>query len=100
MKLTALVVAAALLAGCASTPAPLGTAIPEAKLTATIVPGQTTRAQMLAALGPTTFIHFDSGYETWLYQAPADGGRFAEFVVLVDPSGVVRKLRRRPPSAP
>ncbi|MDQ2823649.1 MAG: hypothetical protein M3Y65_25280 [Pseudomonadota bacterium] len=89
-----------LLAGCATGPAPLGTSIPAARLEAAIVPGQTTRAQMLAALGPTRFIHFDSGYETWLYQAPADGGRFSEFVVLVDPAGVVRKLRQRAPSAP
>jgi hypothetical protein len=55
---------------------------------------------MLAALGPTKFVHFDSGYEVWLYQSPADGGRFAEFVVLVDPAGVVRKTRRRAPAAP
>ena len=27
----------------------------------------------------------------------ADGGRFAEFVVLVDPVGIVRKTRRRAP---
>lgn len=100
MKTAVLAVAAALLAGCASTPAPLGTTLPEATLTAAVIPGQTTRAQMLAALGPTKFVHFDSGYETWLYQAPAAGGRYTEFVVLVDPAGVVRKLRRRAPSAP
>lgn len=89
-----------LLAGCASAPAPLGTSISAARLDAAIVPGQTTRAQMVAALGPTKFVHFDSGYEVWLYQSPADGGRFAEFVVLVDPAGVVRKTRRRAPSLP
>ena len=88
------------LSGCASTPAPIGASVPEAKLTAALVPGQTTRAQMLAALGPTKFVHFDSGYEVWLYQAPADGGRFAEFVVLVDPRGIVTKTRRRAPSLP
>ena len=89
-----------LLAGCATAPAPIGTAVPEAKLDAAIVPGQTTRAQMVAALGPTKFVHFDSGYEVWLYQSPAAGGRFAEFVVLVDPAGVVRKTRRRAPALP
>lgn len=88
------------LCGCASTPAPIGASVPEAKLTAALVPGQTTRAQMLAALGPTKFVHFDSGYEVWLYQAPADGGRFAEFVVLVDPRGIVAKTRRRAPALP
>lgn len=100
MKLILPALVAVLLAGCATAPAPLGTPISEARLNAAIVPGQTTRAQMLAALGPTRFVHFDSGYETWLYQAPADGGRFSEIVVLVDPTGVVRKMRRRPPSPP
>lgn len=88
------------LAGCASAPAPLGTSIPTARLDAAVVPGQTTRAQMVAALGPTSFVRFDSGYEVWLYQSPADGGRFAEFVVLVDPAGVVSKTRRRAPALP
>jgi hypothetical protein len=100
MKTAWLVLSASLLAGCASTPAPLGATVPEANITAALVPGQTTRAQMLAALGPTKFVHFDSGYETWLYQAPAGSGRFTEFVVLVDPAGVVRKMRRRAPSLP
>ena len=100
MKPAWMLLSAALLAGCASTPAPLGTTISDARLAPAIVPGQTTRAQMLAALGPTKFVHFDSGYETWLYQVPAGGGRFAEVVVLVDPAGVVRKMRRRPPAAP
>lgn len=100
MKLIVPAVLVILLAGCAAAPAPLGTSIPAARLEAAIVPGQTTRAQMLTALGTTRFIRFDSGYETWLYQAPADGGRFEEFVVLVDPAGMVRKLRRRPPSVP
>ncbi|WP_332879319.1 hypothetical protein [Massilia sp. S19_KUP03_FR1] len=100
MKLIILALCASLLAGCASAPAPLGTSIPAARLDAAIVPGQTTRAQMLGALGPTKFVHFDSGYEVWLYQSPADGGRFAEFVVLVDPAGVVSKTRRRAPSSP
>ena len=100
MKLTVLAVCASLLAGCAAAPAPLGASIPAARLDNAIVAGQTTRAQMLAALGPTKFVHFDSGYEAWLYQSPADGGRFTEFVVLVDPAGVVRKTRRRAPAAP
>lgn len=100
MKLTILALCASLLAGCATAPAPVGTAIPAARLDAAVVPGQTTRAQMLAALGPTKFVHFDSGYEVWLYRSPADGGKFAEFVVLVDPAGVVSKTRRRAPSLP
>ena len=94
------VTALAALAGCATTPPPLGATVPEAKIAAALVPGQTTRARMLADLGPTKFVHFDSGYEVWLYQAPADGGRFAEFVVLVDPRGIVAKTRRRAPALP
>jgi hypothetical protein len=100
MKLIAIALLACALAGCATAPAPAGTAVPAARLDAAVVPGQTTRAQMLAALGPTKFVHFDSGYEVWLYQSPADGGRFAEFVVLVDPAGMVRKTRRRAPALP
>jgi len=100
MKLPVLALLLGALAGCATAPAPIGTAIPAAKLDSTVVPNQTTRAQMLAALGPTKFVHFDSGHEVWLYQSPADGGRFSEFVVLVDPAGVVRKTRRRAPSLP
>jgi len=100
MKLAGMFLVTGVLAGCASTPAPLGTTVPEARLDSAIVPGQTTRAQMVAALGPTKFVHFDTGYEVWLYQSPADGGKFAEFVVLVDPAGIVRKTRRRAPALP
>jgi hypothetical protein len=89
----------AVLAGCASE-APLpGTPVPEDKL-AQVVPGRTTKAEMLSMLGKTRAVVFDSGYEAWLYQIPAGGGRFAEFVVLVDPHGVVAKTRRRAPSLP
>lgn len=94
------VLCASVLAGCATAPAPVGSAIPAARLDAAIVPGQTTRADMLAALGSTKFVHFDSGYEVWLYQSPAEGGKFAEFVVLVDPAGVVSKTRRRAAALP
>jgi hypothetical protein len=100
MKLPIILVLGYALASCATAPAPVGTAVPAARLDAAVVPGQTTRAQMLAALGPTKFVHFDSGYEVWLYQSPADGGQFAEFVVLVDPVGVVRKARRGAPALP
>jgi hypothetical protein len=100
MKLPVLLLAVSLLAGCATTPPPVGTSVPAAKLDSAIVPGQTTRDQMVAALGTTKSVRFDSGYEVWLYQSPADGGRFAEFVVLVDPAGIVRKTRRRAPALP
>lgn len=100
MSARLLLCAAALLAGCASAPLPPGTVVPPEKIAAAIVPGQTTREQMLTALGPTTSVRFDSGYQAWLYQIPADGGRYAEFVVLTDPAGVVRKTRQRAPALP
>lgn len=66
-----------------------------------IVIGQTTRAGLAAALGPAKTIHFDSGYEVWVYRAraaTADAGP-GEFVVLLAPSGVVTKIRIRWPPA-
>jgi len=92
--------ATVLLAGCATAPATPGTQVAAERLAAAIVPGRTTKAELLAAFGKTRNVVFDSGYEAWLYQSPAGGGRFAEFVVLIDPSGVVAKTRQRAPAAP
>lgn len=89
-----------LLAGCATGEATLGTLAPAGRLAASVVPGRTTKAELLATFGKTKSIVFDSGYETWLYQSPAGGGRFSEFVVLIDPQGVVAKTRQRAPSMP
>ncbi|MEN3275085.1 MAG: hypothetical protein V7631_875 [Massilia sp.] len=100
MKTCALILAAAVLAGCATSAAPPGTQVPAERLAASIVPGRTTKAELLATFGPTKNVVFDSGYETWVYQSPAGGGRFAEFVILIDPQGVVAKTRQRPPTAP
>lgn len=87
------------LAGCASQPAaPPGAQVAAERLQQTVVAAQTTKAQLLAAFGPTRTVRFDSGVEVWVYQSPAGGGRFAEFVVLIDPSGIVRKTRIRAPS--
>ena len=86
------------LAGCAAPPATPGTQADEARLTAATVPGQATRASVLAALGPTRTIAFDSGYEVWLYQVPKGGALYAEYVVLFDPKGVVSKVRQRAPA--
>jgi outer membrane protein assembly factor BamE (lipoprotein component of BamABCDE complex) len=64
---------------------------------ARLVPGQTTKAQVAAALGPATVVHFDSGYEVWVYQqkdARADREP-DELVVLFAPDGVVKKTRVR-----
>jgi hypothetical protein len=99
MKLASLLAALALLAGCASAPQAPGTTVTEER-TAQVVPGRTTKAELLAMLGKTQAVVFDSGYEAWLYDIPSSGGRFAEFVVLIDPQGVVRKTRRREPAVP
>jgi hypothetical protein len=99
MKPAALLLACALLAGCASTSQVPGTTVPDDR-TAQVVPGRTTKSELLATLGKTRTVQFDSGYEAWLYDIPAAGGRFAEFVVLIDPQGVVKKTRRRAPAPP
>lgn len=92
--------AAQLLLGCAGKPVPPGTQVAQERLQQAIVPGATTKAQLLAAFGPTRKVVFDSGFETWVYQTPAGGGRFSEFVVLIHPSGVVTKTRTRAPALP
>ena len=64
--------------------------------------GKSTKADVIAALGKTTVLNFDSGYEVWVYQVT--GGAAAidrtEFVILFAPSGVVAKTRIRPPPPP
>jgi len=95
---TLLVLCIALLAGCATqNAAPPGAQVPAERLQQTVVAGQTTKAQLLAAFGPTKNVRFNSGFETWVYQSPAGAGQFAEFVVLIDPAGVVAKTRTRAP---
>ena len=89
--------AALLLGACAGTPAPPGVQADQARLVAATVPGVATRASVKAALGATHGVAFDSGAEVWLYQVPRGAGRFAEFVILFDRSGVVSKTRQREP---
>lgn len=92
--LLAALLAALLLGACASAPAPPpGTRLTPDQLSA-IRPGQSTRASLLATVGATHKVVFDSGREIWLYQLPVVGG-VDEVVVLLDADGVVRKLRRR-----
>ncbi|MBQ5948234.1 hypothetical protein [Massilia sp. ST3] len=91
---------ALLLTGCASQPVPPGTQAPLERLQQGVVPGRTTKAELIAAFGPTRSVRFDSGYEAWVYQSPDGGGRYAEFVILLDPSGVVSKTRSRAPALP
>lgn len=87
-----------LLAGC-TTPAPEpGTTIAQDRFTQLVVPGRTTRADLLAAFGPTQTVRFDSGFETWLYETGPVNGRRTELVLLLDRDGIVRKTRMRAPS--
>jgi len=100
-RLAACALAVALVAGCATQPAaPPGTQVDAARLAQAVVAGRSTRAELLAAFGPTRSIRFDSGYEAWVYQSPAGGGAFTEFVVLIDPQGVVSKTRTGATSTP
>lgn len=92
--LLATVLLAALLAACAGpAPAP-GSVVDGERIDAVVVPGVSTQAALLAALGPTQALSFDNGYAVWRYRT-AQGGRRSEVVILLGPDGVVRKLRRR-----
>jgi hypothetical protein len=109
----------AAIAGCATLEAPAtnttaslpGTrAIAASSAQSAIAIGRSTKQDVEAALGRTTRVSFDSGYEVWVYRwsdgapavspavRPAASG--AEFVVLFNPSGVVAKTRLRQPPAP
>jgi hypothetical protein len=64
-----------------------------------VVVGQSTRAQVAAALGPATIVRFDSGYEVWVYRTGATAGGAdspSEFVILFAPDGIAKKTRIAP----
>jgi hypothetical protein len=84
------------LAGCATGSNEPGKIVLENRFSELVVPGRTTRAELLAAFGPTKTVGFDSGNEAWLYEADAGGGRHTELVLLLDRAGIVQKMRRRP----
>jgi hypothetical protein len=100
---------AACIAGCAATGGPpptltKATVVPEGSAKSGITIGKSTKADVVALLGRTTEISFDSGYEVWVYHLTREAqGRTqqqekAEFVVLFSPTGVVMKTRIRPPA--
>ena len=65
---------------------------------AVVHPGSS-RAEVVAALGPGNGVAFVTGWEVWVYRKPnADPSARAatELVILLDKSGVVRKVRMRP----
>jgi hypothetical protein len=85
-----------LLSGCATNAPEPGKVIEPDRFQQLVVPGRTTRAELLAAFGPTKTVAFDSGYETWLYEGATARGH-TELVLLLDRDGIVRKMRARPP---
>ena len=96
----------AVVGGCATPGGPeptftKATAVPASAANGGIVVGKSTKSDVIAALGTTTAILFDSGYEVWVYHLASGGnGRSepvkSEFVVLFAPSGVVAKTRIKP----
>ena len=95
-----LLCASAVCVFCACVP---GCATPGASLTAVsashavnaIAVGKSTKSDVVAALGKTKGVTFDSGFEVWVYQLAGAVDR-TEFVVLFAPSGIVAKTRIRP----
>ena len=88
------------LAGCATAPAaPPGAVVLEATIAQVVQPGVTTKAMLLARLGPSTSIRFDNGVEVWRYLTPGPGGkhsRYGEYVIVLDARGVVARARFGP----
>ena len=67
---------------------------------AAIAPGRSTKAEILAALGQSTVVKFDSGYEVWVYRGNVTGSQpteKTEFVILFGPDGMLKKSRVRAP---
>lgn len=97
---------AGMLGGCALAPGQDSvTAIAPQRIDAVAVIGASTSAQVRAALGePATRIAFDSGVEVWRYVLPGALPGFtarpgqpappAEYVLLFDRDGVLRKSRK------
>jgi hypothetical protein len=92
-----LALAGSTLSGCATNAPEPGKVVAQDRFEQLVVPGRTTRAELLAAFGPTKTVVFDSGIEAWLYESTVSSGRHAELVLLLDRAGIVRKMRTRPP---
>jgi hypothetical protein len=97
------IAAAACVGGCAlqpsTTPSAVVTSlqkkvIPADRAKAALTIGKSSRADVIAALGETLVISFDTGYEVWVYRLANAPG--AELVILFAPSGLVAKTRIRP----
>lgn len=62
--------------------------------------GTSTRAEAQAALGRAIVVDFDSGYEVWVYREQLRDQPAAEFVLLFEPSGILKKKRRKQGQTP
>ncbi|MGZ8203251.1 MAG: hypothetical protein ACXWUB_08375 [Burkholderiales bacterium] len=101
--------------GCATQPSTAPSAvvtpvrpkvIPADRIKDAVAIGMTSKADVIASLGETLVISFDTGYEVWVYTLAQDRtqrivgraapGTSAEFVILFAPSGLVAKSRVRP----
>lgn len=113
MKVTALALLVASLAGCAGpgrpalqAGAPGIVALPgmtPQRAKDLVVIDRSTRPEVAAALGKPIAIPFDSGWEVWVYRWPGaqpTPRAATELVVLFPPAGPVRKARIRPGYAP
>lgn len=100
-------IACALLAGCATPPPPKPAAAPlgpgeilSARSAANALSiGRSTKSDVRAALGEGTVVNFDSGYEVWVYrerkQEKPTAPTADELVLLFEPSGILSKTRVR-----
>jgi hypothetical protein len=99
---------------------PVGTKlIPADRAKDAVAIGKSTKADVIASLGETLVISFDTGFEVWVYRLAKDtpakaaltqritrsgsekeGTTTAEFVILFAPSGLVAKTRIRPAPQP
>lgn len=102
---TCLMAACLWLAGCAGPFGASGAAGPfrdsglsMQAASAAVVVGQSSKDDVLAALGTATVVRFDSAYEVWVYRSNPlrSEAANAEFVILFAPSGMVKKTRIRP----
>ena len=85
-----LLVACALLAGCATKPPEPAPAPSLREISSSLSVGRSTKSDVRAALGEGTVVNFDSGYEVWVYRQPGE-----ELVLLFEPSGILSKTRVR-----
>ena len=86
----AILVACALLAGCA-TQAPNPAPAPNLReLVSSLGVGRSTKSDVRAALGEGTVVDFASGFEVWVYR-----GQSEELVLLFEPAGILSKTRVR-----